>query len=84
MDGASSPKAAWTITGFLPRGIHDAAALVHDQLYDDKGLHHGHTYTRKQADQIFLKMLKECGVKSWHCRAAYLAVRAGGWYYWNK
>lgn len=84
MDGASSPKAAWTITGFLPRGIHDPAALVHDKLYEDKGNHNGQTYTRKEADRIFLKMLQLCGVKSWHSRIAYIAVRAGGWYYWNK
>lgn len=83
-DGASSPRFAWTLTGFLPRGIHDPAALLHDQLYQDKGIHNGQSYTRKQADQIFLKMLKECGVKSWHARIAYLAVRACGQFYWKK
>lgn len=83
-DAASSPRLAWTLTGFLPRGIHDPAALVHDQLYEDKGTHNGQSYTRKDADKIFLKMLQECGVKNWHARLAYLAVRAGGNYYWKK
>lgn len=84
LDGASSPRLLWSLTGFLPRGIHDPAALVHDQLYEDKGFHNGQHYTRKQADQIFYEMLKQSGVKSWHAWGAYLAVRAGGWLYWNK
>lgn len=83
-DGASSPRIFWSLVGFLPRGIHDPAALIHDQLYEDKGLHNGQKYSRRVADGVFFKMMKECGVKNWHAAIAYIAVRLGGWYYWNR
>ena len=83
-DGASSPRFLWSMTGFLPRGIHDPAALVHDKLYEDKGMHYGQEYTRKDADKLFYKMLVECGIKSWHAKGAYFAVRVGGGLYWKK
>lgn len=83
-DGASSPRFAWSLTGFLPRGIHDPAALVHDFLYTGKGKFRAQRYSRHDADFIFYRMLLLCGVKKWHCALAYFAVRAAGWYYWNK
>lgn len=40
--------------------------------------------SRKQVDDLFLRMLKASGL-SWSKRnAAYLGVRAGGWVYWKQ
>lgn len=87
-DGASVPRIVWTLIGFLPDGIHRPAALIHDYMYENKGIiKQGDTtifYTRKEADQIFHAILKYVGVKSWHARLAYIAVRALGGFYWRK
>lgn len=88
-DGASSPRLFWTLVGFLPRGIHDPAALIHDYLFFHRGRVRDiagrmQTFTQKECDQIFLRALQSCGVKSWKAYMAYIAVRLFGWYYWNK
>jgi hypothetical protein len=92
-DGASVPRIVWTLIGFLPDGIHRPAALIHDWLYVGDLLPDGRrqrlvggemfTYNRKLADQLFLKALQHVGVKSWHARLAYLAVRGFGNFYWK-
>lgn len=73
-DGATMSKLL-----FQRDGIHRAAALVHDYIYEYKI-----GYTRKQADRLFKKMLKEYGVKSPHVFLAYGAVWVFGWMYWSK
>ncbi len=76
-DGASVPKILWGL-GFKPDGKHRAAALVHDFIYINKGmLPAGSMYssytqikdqiqygsiTRKDADRLFGRMMKEAGV----------------------
>lgn len=86
-DGASVPRIVWTLIGFLPDGIHRPAALIHDWLYEGRGAVYidgkKFTYDRKLADQLFLHCLKKVGVKSWHSRLAYLAVRGFGNLYWR-
>lgn len=37
-DIASVPRFAWTLTGIKPDGLHRAAAVVHDLLYQWRGL----------------------------------------------
>jgi hypothetical protein len=69
---------------FQRDGIHRAAALVHDFLYENKGHVQGVTYNRLAADEAFKRLLKLCGVKNWHVAVAYFAVRAFGWLYWRK
>lgn len=39
--------------------------------------------TRKDADRLFRRAMKECGVGWFTRNAAYAAVRAGGWKVWN-
>ena len=51
-------------------------SCVHDALYQYKGQHR---ITRKEADKLFLKMLKEFGFKL--PKLYYLGVRIGGWIY---
>ncbi len=82
-DGASTPRILWWV---LPRdGVHRAAALIHDYLYVFEGdMPDGQTFTRKQADALFYKMLKDYGVASWRAAVAYRAVRIAGYFFWKE
>jgi hypothetical protein len=91
-DGASVPRIGFTISGLTQDGQLRAAALIHDflyrydgkppagssfVLYKQKWVPYGLTLSRKQADQLFLKIMKLSGVR-WSQRwAAYVAVRVG-------
>lgn len=82
-DLASIPRAIWPIIGSFELSI--VAPLIHDYLYQTqgKGLLHRHTFverigvtfTRKQADDIFLALMLREQVPAWKARAAYAAVR---------
>jgi hypothetical protein len=67
-DGASVPRIFWFILSPFREGIY--AAIVHDHM-----LRRETTVTRKQADTIFYRNLRQTGIgliRSW---LAYLAVR---------
>lgn len=95
-DGASVPRALWSILGVSKDGIHRAAATVHDFLYSRKGAVHGSRYarsrwrtcrfkiTRKQADVKFYQMLRDSGVGRVRAKAMYWAVRVFGGSSWKK
>lgn len=86
-DGASSPRLAWTLTGFAKDGMHRAAAHIHDYIYECKGslpCAPGFYFTRETADAIFYEMLKAYGIKNWHAWMAFQAVRAAGGSYWEE
>lgn len=93
-DLASIPRIAWSFTGLTPSGLISAAALPHDLLCEHKGnlpegscfifqfdmwldISHRH-WTRKQADKLFGRIMKDSGVRRIKRRAAYLAVRMYG------
>lgn len=95
-DGASVPRFAWTITGIRPDGLIRAAALIHDWLYFNGGRLPAGSYAftdhrpvlgrwrRKDADKLFARIMRECGVAKHKRRMAYLAVRLFGWRAWGK
>ena len=74
-NGASIPRFLWTSVGspFWPKFM--AASMVHDKLYN-MGLASG--YTKKQADELFKKILLSEGVSECKAHLMYLAVRAAG------
>ena len=93
-DGASVPRLVYTLSGLTPDGPIRAAALVHDFLYrydgrlpdgsilielsPDQWVPYQLEFSRKQADQLFLRLMKLSGIR-WSQRwVAYLAVRIGG------
>ncbi len=78
-DGASVPRWAMALIGFERDGVHRAASLVHDWLYVNEGKILEYVYDRHEADTIFLKGMEYHGIKSWHARIAYIAVRGLGW-----
>lgn len=91
-DGASIPRAFWSLIAppeLLP------AALAHDFLYQHGGrcprgsyFVNGETvlepWTREDADRLFGRIMKECGVPRWKRWPAYRAVRIFGWRFWSK
>jgi len=40
-------------------------------------------WTRKNADKMFCRLMREDGISKFKRRMAYRAVRLGGWYAWN-
>lgn len=97
-DLASVPRWLWTITGITPSGLIEAAALLHDFIYRNKGKLprysygmlkdgvwvdlYGAKWGRIDGDKLFARVMREAGVSKSKRRAAYLGVRAGGWASW--
>ncbi|MEE8251015.1 MAG: DUF1353 domain-containing protein [Gemmatimonadales bacterium] len=97
-DGASIPRFVWTLTGLRPDGLHRAGALVHDWIYRHKGKlpASSHQYldkngqwrnvigqwSRKDADRMFARLMREFGVSKFRRRMAYRGVRLFGWMSW--
>lgn len=73
-DFASVPRIFWPI--FPPDGPHAKAAVVHDMLYQTRGLHG--EYTREECDEIFADAMTLLGVQSWRAWVMYRAVRRFG------
>ena len=58
MDGASIPRALWTLVGSPYRGDYRRASIVHDQACDDA---HGDKDKRRAADRMFYHACREGG-----------------------
>lgn len=67
---------------FPKDGSYTPAAIIHDYLYETRGLRG--RYTRAQCDRIFLEAMKVVGVGVVRRRLMYRAVRAGGWWAWRQ
>lgn len=87
-DFASIPK---LIRAFInPVGKIKPAALVHDYLYNLRGVYadpaNGNIrkYSRKESDGIFLQIMKAVNMPWLERHSAYRGVRLGGWAFWNK
>ena len=70
-DFASIPKIFWNILS--PYGKWGKAAIVHDYLYQTKGM--GGELTRKDCDDIFLEAMGVLGVNWFTRHLMYRAVR---------
>lgn len=75
-DLASIPRLFWRV--LPPFGRYDAAAVVHDYLYQHNGV------TRAQADGVLDEAMGVLGVSNWQRRIIYTGVRVGGWVPWNR
>lgn len=89
-DLASVPRPLWAI--IAPFDLSTLAPLFHDLIYEFKGNlpsadyvhpHPARRFTQKEADDLFLRLMAAEGVPWWKRNAAYSAVRAAGWSYWN-
>jgi hypothetical protein len=86
-DLASVPRPLWWL--IAPNELSISAPLFHDLLY----VYRGHlrefgevapyrSYTRREADDLFLHLMEVEGISRWRRYAAYSAVRTAGAYYW--
>lgn len=80
-DGASIPRIFWRVIGH-PWGEYREAACVHDWLYSDGHIAHPEI-ERKQADQIFRRIMLEVGISRRKAAIMYRAVRIGGGRAWK-
>lgn len=88
-DFASVPR---VLQLFIPKnGSHDAAAIVHDYLYRHQPfvqspapLRSMQRISRRDADRIFRRIMRELGTNCVRYNLMYAAVRVGGWIPWNK
>jgi hypothetical protein len=76
-DGASIPRMFWRLIG-NPWEEYEAAALIHDILYDSE------IWEREDADQCFRDLMEWLGVAKWRLSLMYRAVRLGGGPTWDK
>jgi len=77
-DLASIPRSLWTI--LPPVGKYDAAAVVHDFLYQQPPA----GCSRDDADAVLDEAMIVCGVPTWQRRLIYVGVRVGGWVVWRR
>ena len=77
-DGASIPKALWSVYGNPLSGNFRIAALVHDGLYASQKVSKG------ISDKIFLDIMKQSNVGYIKRTSMYLAVKIFGGKDWKK
>lgn len=86
-DLASVPRAFWWLIS--PFELSVTAPLMHDWLYAYGGrpppgaAEPPRTYTRKEADQLFRRIMEQEGVPAWRRTLAYYAVRLFGGSGWK-
>jgi hypothetical protein len=77
---------------FWRKSVDTTAALVHDYLYMRQGVAHMDgqpacplRFTRKECDKLFRQITERVdNVQSWRAFLAYMALRAFGWWWWDK
>lgn len=95
-DLSSSPRVVWSFISPFDLG---PAAILHDFIYSHGGRlpvgAHEQVFlsryfivtspwTRRDADRLFARVMRESGVPRWRRRLAYLAVRLFGWKDWKE
>lgn len=99
-DGASVPRALWTLSGLSPDGLIRAAAWLHDFLYRYKGdVPHGcyqvfrksgtwvdvqTKFSKSKTDSLFLEVMLKSGIPKRQAYPAYWGVCSFGWWSWVK
>jgi hypothetical protein len=86
-DLSSVPRALWWL--IAPFELSISAPLVHDFMYQHDGrlpagaVEPPRTYSRREADDLFRRMMKEEGVAAWRRVLAYAGVRLVGGRGWT-
>jgi hypothetical protein len=86
-DLSSVPRALWWL--IAPFELSIAAPLLHDFLYENGGeppagsVVPPHSYSRREADDLFRRVMELEGVASWRRTLAYAAVRLFGGRAWK-
>jgi Protein of unknown function (DUF1353) len=74
VDGASIPRALWTIVGSPYTGDYRRASVVHDVACDEAG---SDNKKRRAADRMFFHACRAGGCSIWQSIVLYLGVRIG-------
>src|SRR5438105_6834173 len=74
VDGASIPRALWTVVGSPYTGDYRRASIVHDVACDEAG---GNKRKRRAADRMFFHGCRAGGCSIWESTVLYLGVRVG-------
>ena len=74
VDGASIPRALWTLVGSPYTGLYRRASIVHDKACDDAV---GDPAARKRADKMFYQACRDGGCSRWQAAVLYVGVRIG-------
>lgn len=76
LDGASIPRALWTLVGSPYTGDYRRASIVHDHACD---LAQGNAGARRAADRMFYHACREGGCSVYEATLLYIGVRIGAW-----
>jgi hypothetical protein len=74
IDGASIPRALWTLVGSPYTGDYRRASIVHDKACDDAV---GNVAARRAADKMFYHACREGGCSIYEATLLYIGVRIG-------
>src|SRR5262245_29816351 len=74
IDGASIPRALWTVVGSPYTGDYRRASIVHDVACDEAG---NDKKKRRAADRMFFHACRAGGCSTWESIILYLGVRVG-------
>ena len=74
VDGASIPRALWTLVGSPYTGNYRLASIVHDVACDRAG---DDTAARRAADKMYFHACRAGGCSWWEATIQYLGVRVG-------
>jgi hypothetical protein len=77
-DGASIPRAAWSVIGHPFDARYLPAAVIHDALYQQQ------ITSRARADAVFREALRANGVNRVRATTMWSAVRLGGGRGWRE
>lgn len=76
VDGASIPRALWSLVGSPYTGDYRRASVVHDKACDDAG---GNSAARRAADRMFYHACRAGGCSVFEATVLYIGVRIGAW-----
>lgn len=71
-DGASIPRALWSIVGSPFTGAYRVAGVLHDSAYSQLGV------TKNDADNMLREAAMDSGCEWWLAESIYAGVRVGG------
>jgi len=77
-DFASVPQAFWAL--IPPHGLAAMPSVVHDYIYQ----HRNDVLSRREADTIWLQLMKQASVPRWQRYTMYAYVRLLGWRNWQR
>lgn len=76
-NGASIPRAFWSIIGCPMSGLYVGSAIIHDGLYGS------HILTKEESDMLFLDMMTHNGVSKIKRTLMFWAVKYAGKSAWD-